>query len=720
MRFARLFGRFAIVFLVWASPMRADDLTVLAPSADATPPSQWLERILLDDVRRCDQRRHEAFDKAIVSAATCRDWQQRRREYFLEVIGELPERTPLNAQIVGELPGNGYRVQKLLLETRPGFHLTANFYLPDSPPPWPAVLVACGHSHEGKAVGQYQLISRLLALHGMAAICYDPIGQGERYQILDPSQQSRTFDDAPHLNRPHPQARLVCTTEHTMIGLGCTLLGTNVAQYRIWDGMRVIDYLESRSDIIADKIGCTGNSGGGTETAYLMALDERIVAASPGCYLMTFRKLLETKGPQDGEQNLFGQLAFGLDEADYCIMRAPKPTLICAGTRDVTFAFDGTWDLFRDAKRFYSRLGYADAIDIAAPDAPHGFTLQLREAVVRFMARHLLGKDVLVREIESLPDRFTDDELRGFGAPDWTLEQLQCTPRGQVLLLPEEQSVFQINAEAAERLKATRTEAWSRLDASAKKSLIRRTIGLPEVDPAAVAHPQVESVGEVARTNCVVRKLVLASASGLPLPALAFMPHQSEGRVVLYLHGSGAKHDAIPNGPIESLVKKGRVVLSAELSGIGETESVARRGRTNYGGGRFGPDLPEVMTAFLLGRSFVGMRTEDVIAWLHFLQNGGLTGEAPTDVELIAVGEAAVPALHAAALQTEGFRTVTLRRMPVSWEEVVRAPETFDQAVNVVHGALRHYDLPDLAAMLDSKRLTIAEPADVSKPPTMP
>jgi hypothetical protein len=58
-------------------------------------------------------------------------------------------------------------------------------YLPDTPPPWPAVLVPCGHSHDGKAAGQYQLICMLLARHGMAAMCYDPIGQGERYQMLD-------------------------------------------------------------------------------------------------------------------------------------------------------------------------------------------------------------------------------------------------------------------------------------------------------------------------------------------------------------------------------------------------------------------------------------------------------------------------------------------------------------------------------------------------------
>ncbi|MBN8627786.1 MAG: hypothetical protein J0M17_20085 [Planctomycetes bacterium] len=718
MRFCCVFG-LIVATLIAAIGRADDDLTVLKASPEAGPPDQLLERALLAEVRRCDQRRREALDKAIVSEAACRDWQRRRRDYFLEVIGGLPERTPLNAQIVGVLPGRGYRVEKIMLETRPGFHLTANFYLPDAPPPWPAVLVACGHSHDGKAVGQYQLVCRLLARHGLAAICYDPIGQGERYQILDPQGRRTVFEDGPHVATPHPHARLLCTTEHTMMALGCTLLGTNVAQYRIWDGMRVVDYLQSRPDVIADKIGCTGNSGGGTETAYLMALDDRIVAAAPGCFLTTLRKLLETKGPQDGEQNLFGQLAVDFDEADYCILRAPRPTLICAGTRDATFHFDGTWDLFRDVKRFYSRFGHADAVDIVAPDAPHGFTLQLREAVTRFMARHLLGKEVVVREIETLPDRFTDDELRAFSMPDFTAEQLQCTPDGQVLLLSGERSVFELNSEMAERLKADRSSTWRGLDAVAKAKLIRRTIGIPDVDRPEVAEPRVTLVGETARDDYVVRKLSLTSALGVPLPALEFVPRKPDGRVVLYLHGAGMKPDAAPGGPIESLVGTGRIVLAAELSGIGETETVPRRGRTHYGAGRFGPDLPEVMTAYLLGRSHVGMRTEDATAWLRYLQRGGGTGEPPKEIELIAVGEAAIPALHTAALAPGAFRSVSVRRMIPSWEAIVRTPETYDQATNVVHGALRHYDLPDLAAMLGD-RISITESAGAADRATAP
>lgn len=700
-----------ILALICGDLLAAEDLAVLQPARDGTPPARQLEKWLAAGFDRMVAARSAAFEKALKSRAACEAWQRERRAFFLERIGELPERTPLNPRITGSLTGKGYRVEKIILETRPGFHLTANLYLPATPPPWPAVLVACGHSHDGKAAGGYQLVSRLLARHGMAALCYDPIGQGERYQLLDTAKEHAAFEDAPRVKVPHPNARLLCTTEHTMTGLGSALLGANVAQFRIWDGMRAIDYLQGRPDILRDKIGCTGNSGGGTETAYLMALDDRILAAAPGCYLTTFAKLIETRGPQDGEQIIFGQVAFGLDQADYCIMRAPRPTLICAGTRDATFDFGGTWELFRDAKRFASRIGHADSVDIAAPDAPHGFTLQLREAVTRFMARHLLGKDMLVREVESLPDSFTDDELRAFSQPDWTAAQLQCTPQGQVLLLPGERSVFQINADAAAELKAKREPVWEAMSDADKQRTIRETIGAKFDDQVRVA---VRAAGSVERDGCTIQKLILTTEPGLDLPALAFVPKAKAGapEAVLYLHGGSMKTDAAPGGPIEALVRQGRVVLAAELRGIGETEGAPRDGRTTYGRGRFGPDMADVFTAYLMGRSHVGMRTDDALRWLRHLQSGALTGGAPAQIEVIATGEATIPALHAAALKPGVFRSITLRRMIPSWQSLVGAGETFDQPVNIVHGALRRYDLPDLVRLLGAGKVSLAEPVD--------
>jgi dienelactone hydrolase len=674
-----------------ASVSAQDDLTVLKPLPDGTTPDAAFEKWLLASFSKLTTERATKLGQAIPSKSACLKWQEERRTFFLTQIGGLPERTPLNPKITGTLQGPGYRIEKVFLETRPSFHLTGNLYLPETPAPWPAVLVPCGHSHDGKAAGQYQLISKLLARNGMAAFCYDPIGQGERYQLLAKDAERSTFEDAPQVKVPHPAARFLCITEHTLTTISSTLVGSNAAQFRIWDGMRVIDYLQSRSDIIADKIGCTGNSGGGTETAYLMALDDRILAAAPGCYLTSFKKLVEQRGPQDGEQNIFGQIAFGMDEADYCIMRAPKPTLICAGTRDVTFDFNGTMEVFSEAKRFYSRLGFPEHIDIAAPDAPHGFTLQLREAVARFMSRWLLGKDTEIREVKDLPDVIDEESLRAATAPDFTAQELQVTPKGQVLLEEGERSVFQINAEQATQLKANRPQPTP--------ETIGATIGALDSPP----DPEIKEVGLVKGPGFSIRKLELTIEGDFKLGGLLFQPAQSDGSGVLYLHSRSMKMDAGEEGPIERLVQRGTTVLSAELRGIGETATGQRR--KAWGNGRFGQGNLEILTAYLMGKTYVGMRTDDVRSWAAALKRYS------ANITVTAQGEASLPTLHAAAIDPDLFSRVRLRDLPPPWETIVSAGETREQTANMVHGVLKHYDLPDLIEMAGANKVSVQSTA---------
>ena len=706
----------AAVLLLSTAIRAADDLAVLQASASGVAPGKQLELWLKHEFYQRVDRRSAAFEQMLKSEAAGRKWQADRKAFFLQQLGGWPERTPLNAQVVGRLAGKGCRLEKILFESRPGHHVTANLYLPESAGPWPAVIVPCGHSHDGKAAVGYQQVGMLLARHGMAAMCYDPIGQGERYQMLDLGREHTTFDGAARVKVPHPNVHVLCTTEHTMMGIGSILLGTNIAQYRIWDGMRAIDYLQSRPDIRGDKIGCTGNSGGGTLTAYLMALDDRIVAAAPVCYLTTFRRLIDSNGAQDAEQNIFGQIDFGLDEADFCLMRAPRPTLICAGTRDATFDFRGTWEVFLEAKRFYSRLGRSECIEINAPDAPHGFTLQQREAAVRWMHRWLLGSDQLIREVESLPDSFTDAQLRAMGQGEWTQEQLYCSPRGQVMLMPGERSVFQINAGIVAALSVKRATVWRGLSAEARRELVRKTIGAGS--PGAATPAKVETVATFERRGYAVRKLALTVDERLVLPALAFIPAKPRGPATLYLHGTSMAADAAPGGRIEQLVNQGHIVLAAELRGIGETET--GHDKRDYGYGSFGRDNQEIFLAYLIGKSFVGMRVDDVLAWAQFLRSGALTGSAPTAIQLEAVGEAAIPALHAAALGNVEYAAVKLSRMITSWESVVSATETFDQAVNMVHGALQHYDLGDLVNLAGREKVRIEHPVDPMGKPLGP
>jgi len=542
--------------------------------------------------------------------------------------------------------------------------------LPDADkfkPPYPGVLVPCGHSSNGKAHEAYQTMGALLALNGMAGLVFDPIDQGERSQMLS------------------QLPKLAGTRAHTMLGVGSILLGRNTARFEIWDGMRAIDYLQARPEVDPRRIGCTGNSGGGTQTSYLMSLDEHITAAAPSCYITSFERLLDTIGPQDAEQNIYGQLAFGMDHADYLMMQAPMPILICAATEDF-FDITGVWNSFRYAKRLYTRMEFAERIDLLENDAGHNYNRLQRQGVVRWMSRWLLNKDVPITEpeIKLLSD-----------------EEAQCAPGGQVMNLDGEKSTYDLNRDLEKNLAVRRKKQWANkgraelLDEVRKLAGIRRLAELPE--------SKVTNSGTVERDGYQVKKIILTPEDGIYLPALMFVPGKNTGKsAVLYINEQGKAADAAPGGPIEAMVKAGKYVLAVDLRGTGETQ----QGKQGQLSGAAGPDWKDVFTAYLLGRSYVGMRAEDVLVCARFLQN-----EQAGPIELIAAGNVTIPALHAAALEPELFGSVRLTGLLSSWSNVIDSGLSNNQQVNAVHGALTTYDLPDLASALGEK-LIVKEPLD--------
>jgi cephalosporin-C deacetylase-like acetyl esterase len=266
-----------------AAAFSQEDLRVLPEKIDNVAPGDMMSHYL----RRLAQQKFEDWKVQYEQRKTpeqIAEYQKRLREKFIEAIGGLPERTALNPQVTGIVSRDGYRVEKIIFESQPKHHVSALLFLPDAgkhKPPYPGVLVPCGHSTNGKAHDAYQTMGALLALNGMAGLVFDPIDQGERSQM------------------PSQLPRLAGTRAHTMLGIGSILLGRNTARFEIWDGMRAIDYLQSRPEVDPKRIGCTGNSGGGTQTSYLMSLDERIIAAAPSCYITGFERLMDTIGPQD-------------------------------------------------------------------------------------------------------------------------------------------------------------------------------------------------------------------------------------------------------------------------------------------------------------------------------------------------------------------------------------------------------------------------------------
>ena len=656
----------------------ADDLTVLTPEALAGPPGEMMTRYLNAlGVEALERRAAEVVKIQTPEQVKAR--QQKVREFFLEQLGPWPERTPLNAQVVGRQEFDDYRMEKVIFESRPHFHVTGVLYLPKTKPPYPAVLVPCGHAAEAKAYPDYQRVSVLMARCGMAAFCFDPIGQGERFQILD--------------ERGKPV--LGGTDEHTQVGTGCILLGINAASYFIWDGMRAIDYLTSRDDIDAKRIGCTGQSGGGTQTAYLMALDDRIVSAAPACFITSIRRLWETIGPQDAEQNIHAAVEFGMEHADYLIARAPKPTRVLCARKDF-FDLAGTRSTVEEAKRIYAILGPGEQVDLVESDYEHSFNPVLRAASAQWMRRWLLGRDEPVTE------------------PEWNPlkpEQLQCTPAGQVLKMAGEKSVFELNVEMQKQLVAMRQAYWEKtskyraLGQVCKLAGIRLIENLPE--------PETVQVGSVQRDGYRIEKLAIKPQKGIVLPALVFEPAKRTGDAYLYLHGQGKQADAGAGGPIEKLVKAGHLVLAVDLRGIGETRPAGSgKGLDEW----FTPLWRDIFRAYLLGKSFVGMRAEDTLVCARFLSEYN-AGAVPNRVHLIAIGESAIPAMHAAAAHPKMFASVTLDRCLATWVDVVNAPLGRDQLVNVVHGGLRTYDLPDLLEALPPEKVTVTNLLDARGAP---
>jgi len=609
-----------------------------------------------------------------IDAADIDQYQQRLKKEFIQRIGGLPGPAPINAKITGAVERDGYRLEKILFESQPKFYVTAGLFLPDPekfPPPWPAVVVLCGHSDNGKLQEGYQTGTALAALNGLAAMIVDPVAQGERSQLLN-------ADGKPAISGS--------TTEHTLLGSGAILVGWNTARWMIGDAMAAIDYLQSRDDIRADRIGCMGNSGGGTQTSYLMALDDRIYAAAPSCYITSFQRLLETIGPQDAEQNIFGQIALGMDHADYLMMRAPKPTLINCATKDF-FDIGGTWTSYRDAKRLFQRMDAGRNIELIEVDATHGWHPMIRRASVQFMVQHLA------------------DRLGPLNEPEivlLTAEEMNVTPRGQVLLLPEAVSAFDHVKQESKRLAKERETVAPAADALRKT--VRLVAGIRELEK--LPEPEIAPSESMTINRQSYESVVLRVADDIWLPGLLARPtKQSNPRVTCLVMSEGKNAMIAEGGEVSRRVANGETVLAIDIRGIGETKPVGQKWYHQ----RFGDNGGNSTLAYLLGKSLVGDRAEDVLTVARWLAKK----ESVDSIQLVASGELTIAALHAAAVEPQLFSSLELQRGLVSWSDLVKTPMSVNQVAGLVHNALADYDLPELAGLFDGK-LTITDPRDAT------
>lgn len=600
------------------------------------------------------------------SAADARARRAQVRERLLRSLGGFPARTPLNAQVTGVINADGYRIEKIVFESQPRFYVTANLYVPTrGAGPFPAILFPLGHEEGAKAHSAWQQVLVTMARKGYVCLAWDTLGQGERIQLYD---------------EDFAGSKVVrSTTEHTLLGTQTLLSGDPLARYTIWDGLRALDYLVSRPEVDAQRIGCTGNSGGGTHTAYLSALDDRIQVSAPSCFITSWRRILGTIGPQDAEQCLPPGLADGLDHADFIHAFAPKPYLILSAVRDF-FSITGARETYAEAQRIYGLLGEPAKIGMTEADDGHGYSHPRRVAAYRWFDRWLKGVDEPTAD-EPITPRLEED--------------LYATRTGQV------QTAF--GGETVHSLNLARVRSFRR--GTPTPDLVKRLIGY---QPTA-GRPTVKTFGVLSRPGYRLEKLTFASDTDLEIPAVLYLPPSDANSparraAVVYVDGRGK---AASSADAESLVQQGLIVLSLDVRGLGETRATRVDNGSDWP--RYFGDYEAAMTALLTGTTLTGGRVRDILRAVDLL--AARPDVDPARLYAAARETAGSALLHAAALDPRLSRVVLERSLEsyVSVAEHRLHRQVFEQ---VVPGVLRHYDLPDLARLLGTRPLTLVDPVD--------
>ncbi len=336
-----------------------------------------LLRHQLDRAWAQDDTRRARFE-AVRTEADLLSLQRAIRAKALEIIGGLPsERSTLAARIIGTIPRDGYRIEKLVFESLPGFHVTALVYVPDSPAgPKPAVLVPCGHSPLGKAYPAYQEIAGRLAKRGYVVLCWDPVGQGERSQFWDAARSSSRYN-------------LVCG-EHAILGNLATLAGASLLRWEIWDGMRAVDYLLTRSDVDGGHIAITGTSGGGLQSTWIGALDDRIGFVAPSCFVtalpMRMANRIFEDPDSDPEQDPDGLVAEGVGHPGLLLLDYPRWVHVSAAVMDFV-PIEGTRKTLREVGALYRAFGKGDRLVLAEGYHTHQYSLQNQASAFALLDR---------------------------------------------------------------------------------------------------------------------------------------------------------------------------------------------------------------------------------------------------------------------------------------------------------------------------------------------
>jgi len=608
--------------------------------------------------------------------STLEEWQARQKvlqETLLHIVGPFPSKTPLNAKIIRTIVKDSFRVEHIVYESQPGFYVTSSLFIPSGlskNSKAPAVIYCSGHAEDGYRGQVYQHVILNLVRKGFIVFAFDPVGQGERLEYFDPAT-GKSIVGGP-------------TTEHSYPGTQAFIAGSSQARYMIWDGIRAVDYLLTRKEVDHARIGITGRSGGGTQSAYIAAMDDRIYAAAPECYITTFTRLLQTMGNQDAEQNLFNEISRGIDQPDLLAVRAPRPALMITTTRDI-FSIQGAMEAEKEVSLIYKAYGRESDFGRAEDDTSHASTRKNREAMYAFFQEHLNN-----------PGSPKDEPTRNL-----SIEEMQVTATGQVSTSLGGETVFTLNRKESGKL-AEKLQAARISDESFIPDVLNSAKKLSGYHEPADSDEPVFS-GRYRKHGYLIEKYFIKGEGNYIIPYLLMIPSDLSAKALIYLHPSGKSAEASEGDEMEWFVKHGFTVLAPDIVGVGEMGPGLFRGDAYIEGGSHNLWY----ASMLIGRSIAGIRASDVVKLAHLLKKNGIN-----EIYAISRKEMAPVILYAAAFDNSISR-IALIEPYSSYLSIVRNRFYCSSFIpGVVPGALKAYDLPDIEASFAPGRLLMAGVTD--------
>ncbi len=622
--------------------------------------------------------RSAALDR-LKTIAAIRRRQQWARETFLELIGRPLETAPLAIRTTGSFARHGYRVDKLVYQSRPGEWITANLYVPVSgTPPYPGVLFQCGHSVNGKAADTYQRCCQGLAQLGFLVLTFDPIGQGERTNYPGPNGLTKLGS---------------ADLEHTVPGRQFLLLGETMSAWQLQDAIRSLDVLAAHPFVDRKRLASAGQSGGATLTMMLAAVDDRLTAAvvsSGNTENVACADFWPPGSVDDAEQNFVASGLRGFDRWDLLWPFAPRPLLIMASEKDWFGTYSPSYsssgrEEFARLKRSYGALGHESHLDYRGFPFPHGLTYSQRLELDRWLLKFLAGSN---RAIESEPPGATE--------PD---HLLWATSSGSAATDLASRTPFAVARHQAHSIRAAATTPD-----------LKTLLGLVDAPQA----PRLTILSSASSANCKILAAEVATAQSIWVPMWIFEPERASDQILFVLDPLGRDHQSREGQAYQRLAAR-MTVCAPDLRGFGDLRPEYSPGAPAYAS-EHETDEAYAWSSLIFGKSLLGQRVTDLLTVItavraHFA--------ASKTCALVASGPLTITALCAAALEPAINMTVLTGHL-ISWRNICEIENYSHPFSDFVFNALRHTDLPQIAQSLAPRKLVLLGCLDAAQKPVPP